>query len=144
MYNCNSPKVVYDPYQVLPPYGENEIEIHYADGKLSLKVTFNDEDTGEDKNLNIEFEFPVFHRFESFPGVDGMNIEYDDFATLGSLELLLVDNQVVMQMSTNWNRMNFAYFLFISPETGFCLFKRYYSEIVKNCNSLIVNRKQLY
>ena len=77
MYKCSLPKVIYDPYEVFPSYGESEVKISCNDSILSLDISYEDSEREEEKILKLEFEFPVFYRLESFPGVNGMDIEYD-------------------------------------------------------------------
>ncbi len=83
MYKCGSPKVIFDPYEVCS-YGEGSIRLHY-DEKLTLEMDYHDKEKGEEKKLTIEFEFPAFHRFSSFPGIDTMQIEYEDIGPMGPL-----------------------------------------------------------
>jgi hypothetical protein len=104
MYKCKSPKVVYNPYQILPSFGENEIETSYIDSNLLLKITFDDAKTGQEDSLEIEFEHAVFFKVASCPGIDGMDIEYEYGDKLSSL-IEFTDSEFKIEWEKHFNNL---------------------------------------
>jgi len=85
MYQAEKPKVVFDPYEYIPSYGETGIELNFKDNTLDLIILFDEEDTNEEASLKIVFKNAFFYKSESYPGVKGMNIEYDYGDSMSSL-----------------------------------------------------------
>lgn len=77
MYQAKESKVVFDPYEYIPPYGETDIGLNFKDNTLELNIFYDNEETNKEDCLKLSFINAFFFKSESNPGVKGMNIEYD-------------------------------------------------------------------
>lgn len=85
MYQVGKPKMVFDPYEYIPSYGESDIELNFKSNVLVLNIIFDNEETNKEACLKIVFENAFFYKIESYPGVKGMNCSYDYGNSLSSL-----------------------------------------------------------
>ena len=80
---CKKPKIIFNPYRLLPTYGESRIDLSYSNNKLDLKIYY--EDKANEKSMTLSFDFVCYHKFSIFPGVDNTAIEYEEYDDLTSL-----------------------------------------------------------
>ena len=85
MRQVKLPKVVFDPYELLPAHGESYIVSKFENNELSLQVIYDDEEANKEKSFELIFGNVVFHKIESFPGVDGMKCTYEYGNAISSL-----------------------------------------------------------
>ena len=85
MHKVNFPTVVFDPYEFLPPHGESAITSKFENNALNLRVTYDDEERNKEQSFELIFRNAIFHKIESFPGVDGMKYNYEYGNEISSL-----------------------------------------------------------
>lgn len=85
MYQAKESKVVFDPYEYIPAYGEGDIGLNFKDNTLELNIFYDNEETNNVDCLKLSFINTLFFKIESSPGVKGMNIEYDYGDSMSSL-----------------------------------------------------------
>jgi len=110
-YKIKGCKVVFNPYDFLPAYGETSIDLKFSDSLLELNVYYDTNRDNKEGCLRLLFDNAVFYKLESFPGVSSINAEYDyDDSTVGSLiQFLDSDFKDVWERHFN-NLFKFAHY----------------------------------
>jgi len=96
---ANKPIVVFDPYKLFPPYGENSITFSYMSMEFILNIFFDSKDSDtEEKKIVIRFTNCCFFLFTSIPGIEMTSLIYETNTNIGSL----VDYKE-SEAAKNWN-----------------------------------------
>lgn len=79
-------QIIFDPYSILPSYGENGVELFFKKGNLDVKIFYDSEIKDSDENvINFSFKHSCFHRFTSFPGISDSAIKFEQCDEISSL-----------------------------------------------------------
>ncbi len=81
---CKDVKKIFDPYTLIPSYGENEI-FFKKEKELILSVYYDSNDDNLDKFYELKFNNVYFFIYSSLPGVSAMNLTYETYNDLTSL-----------------------------------------------------------
>jgi hypothetical protein len=109
---AQSPKVIFDPYQWLPSYGEKGVEVSYKESKLELKILYNNKENNTDDFIKIEFFNVVYYSMSYFPGIDSTTIEYSKISDLSSLnEFESSDYSEKWSLSLGLDRKDLKHFI---------------------------------
>jgi len=80
---------IYDPYLVIPGYGENNIGLNFIKGNLNLKIFYDCLQDDSQKVIDITFINVCYHKCCNFPGVNDSNYinqRYSDITSLVEFE----------------------------------------------------------
>ena len=73
---ASKPKVILDPYEWMPGYGENKVIFTFSGLDLKLKVNYDDSNSTTEKD--IVFKGTRLFRRSSFPGPAYNDFRYED------------------------------------------------------------------
>lgn len=80
---CRNAKVIFDPFEFLPGYGENRISVSFDKGDLIVTVFYDSDDS--ESQISLVFKHSCFQRITSMPGASDTVIEYEGYEAISSL-----------------------------------------------------------
>jgi len=82
---AKNPIEVFDPYQLMPGHGENEVSFVSIDSELIVEVFFDSKVSDSTEKYTLTFYNVRAFSTSSFPGVKTTQIEYDKPESVSSL-----------------------------------------------------------
>ena len=110
------PIAVHDLYEWLPPYGESDVNLHWDGRELVVTIRFDDEASGKVLEKPITFAHTVSFHVAASPGVDILDLHYEDACLVGPLAEYRV-SESAQAWSTHLGGTQIRHFqLFLSAE----------------------------
>jgi len=94
----NKIKTIFNPYDYLPTYGENKLDLFFKNGKLRIDVYF-DSSNGNENKFSISFNKTVYHLYQDFPGIVMSKINHPHYLDFDNLVEFEVSN-----VKTAWEK----------------------------------------
>lgn len=108
---AKQPVVIFNPYTVIPSYGENRISLLHNNSQLEISI-FYDAPSGDDEaKVCFLFENCCFHKFSSFPGVSDSIIQFENHDDISSLIEFTVSDYKMLWETQFKNLFKFKHFV---------------------------------
>lgn len=76
---------IFNPYTILPPYGENSIRMLFENNKLILSVYYDSETSSTEQQIDITFINIYYHKLVSIPGLNDSSFKEERYDCISSL-----------------------------------------------------------
>jgi hypothetical protein len=120
MLKAKNPKIVLDPYEWMPSYGESSVKYHFDGSDLILFLSYDTDDGSETKN--IIFEHVAWFSHSGFPSPYPNNIEYMDSGEYRSGKLVeFQSSEAVLPINKHYKHWKFKHYgwVFLSENKRF-------------------------